>query len=112
VPNPAGNGLFGMILAAGQGDRQGGSDMAAVLAGAGFNPGPASAGAATQWSAAPPIPGHGPALPHAVVLQPTSARATSHRPMNLSGHGILGTHAIATVFAQYADVSDGTWWKS
>jgi uncharacterized protein (TIGR03118 family) len=104
VPNPAGNGLFGMILAAGTGGGRGGADMTLAL-----NP-----GAAGPPSAAPAasVPGGGPALPQgAQATVPPTAPATPAPPMSRSGDGWSSAGAIDGAFALLADGPDDALWQ-
>jgi uncharacterized protein (TIGR03118 family) len=112
VPNPAGNGLFGMILAAGSGDRQGGADRTAMVVGLPLNPGPATGRAAGVGSAAPaiPVPG-GPALQQAAVLPPASAPATSDQPMSRNCDGMSSAGAVDGIFARRVDGPDDLLWE-
>jgi uncharacterized protein (TIGR03118 family) len=99
VPKPAGNGLFGMILAAGTGGGRGGAGM--TLA-----PNPGAAGPPSPAPAAS-VPGGGPALPQgAQATAPPTAPATPAPPMGRSGYGWSSAGAIDGAFALLADGPD------
>jgi uncharacterized protein (TIGR03118 family) len=112
APNLAGNGLFGRIVAAGQGDEGGGAEAgAAALAGLALNFGPAGGGVPSSQSAAPPAsgPGGGPALPLAALTPappPAAAPAPSDQPMSTTGDGLSNAGAVAGTFARLADRPD------
>jgi uncharacterized protein (TIGR03118 family) len=90
VPNPAGNGLFGMILAAGHGDGQGGAGMMLAL-----NSDAASPQSAAQAEALPPAP----------------APATPAQPMRRGGDGWWGAGAVDAVLLRRADGPDDQLWQ-
>jgi uncharacterized protein (TIGR03118 family) len=115
VPNPAGNGLFGRIIAAGQGDGPGAAAPSA-LAGLELNLGPAGAGVASSPGAAPPAvsaPSDGPTLPQAVqaATPPLAlAPATTQLPTSRTGDSTSSADAVAGVFARLADGPDDVRW--
>jgi uncharacterized protein (TIGR03118 family) len=99
VPNPAGNGLFGRIIAAGSGDGQGGAAMMRALS-------PSAAGPRSAAPAAP-VPGGEPALPPAAqATAPRAAPATPAQPMSRSGDGWWGAGAVDGIFARRPDGPD------
>jgi uncharacterized protein (TIGR03118 family) len=108
APNPAGNGLFGRIIAAGRGDGRGGADPMAALASLAVNLGPASAGVASSPNAAVVTsgPSGAPTLPlaaQAAALPPASAPATSDQPMSRTGESTWSAGAVDDLFARLAD---------
>jgi hypothetical protein len=90
VPNPAGNGLFGMILAAGHGEGQGGADRMLAL-----NSGAAASRSATQAGTLPPAP----------------ASATPAQPMSRSGDGWWSAGAVDAVLLRRAVGPDDLLWQ-
>jgi uncharacterized protein (TIGR03118 family) len=103
VPNPAGNGLFGVILAAGTGDGRGGADMMLVL-----NPG--AAGPRGAAPAASALSG-GPALAQPATLPPAPASAPPAQPMSRSGDGWWSAGAVDGAFVRLADGPDDALWE-
>jgi uncharacterized protein (TIGR03118 family) len=114
VPNPAGNGLFGRLIAAGQGDAQGGAAVPAGLAGLALDLGPAGAGVAGSPSPgllAAPRPAGGPALSKAAPapLPPAPAPAASVQWKTRSGDRTSSAVAVDGGFARLADDPEVLW---
>jgi uncharacterized protein (TIGR03118 family) len=97
VPNPAGNGLFGRIIAAGQGGTDRG---AADPAGLALNGGSAGAASTASVPLAVSGPSGGPAMP----LVP--APATSDPPTSQNGESASSAGAVDAFFALLADGLD------
>jgi uncharacterized protein (TIGR03118 family) len=116
VPNPAGNGLFGRIIAAGRGDGPGAADgRATALVCLALNLGPSGAGVTNCPSELPQAssPSARPALPQAAPATaplPVPAPATSDQPMSRSGDSTSSAGAVDGVFARLADGPDGLLW--
>jgi uncharacterized protein (TIGR03118 family) len=113
VPNPAGNGLFGRIIAAGETGGPGGAAAPSALMG--VAPGLGPAGGASPSDAAPPGSGlsGGAALPQGgqvTALPQAPALAPSDLPPDRSGDGPLSAGAGASVFARPADGPDEALW--
>jgi hypothetical protein len=98
VPNPAGNGLFGRIITAGEGDGPGGAgDAAGALAGLALGAGTTpTALVPSGWQASPQTA-------QATALPLESALAISCQPMNRSEEGVSSTPATDGSFARLAD---------
>jgi hypothetical protein len=114
VPNPAGNGLFGRIIAAEQGDGRAstGDSAAGMIMLRLQDHGSAVSGVASAPSAVPPVASlqDRPLLrsqtARATALPLVSAPATSDQPRSRSGHSPSGADAIDGVFAWLADAQD------
>jgi uncharacterized protein (TIGR03118 family) len=92
----AGNGLFGRIIAAGQGHAPGNTAVPSALVGL------AGAGAAPLVSA----PSGGPAIAQgaqATELTPAAASATPDQPVSVSGSSASSAGAVDSLFARLAD---------
>jgi uncharacterized protein (TIGR03118 family) len=116
VPNPAGNGLFGRIFAAGQGNGPGDAAASSALVGLPLNLGPASGSMANSPGAAMAAsgPSNGLALPVAVqaaTLPLASAPVTSDPLRSRSGDSTANEGAVDGIFARLADGPDDVLWK-
>jgi uncharacterized protein (TIGR03118 family) len=106
VPNPAGNGLFGRIIAGGEGDGPGGAgDAAAAFAGLALGAGTTPMALVPSGWQAPPETAQATALP----LE--SALAISWQSMNRSDDGMSSTPATDGAFAQLAEGLDHVPWE-
>jgi uncharacterized protein (TIGR03118 family) len=116
APDPAGNGLFGRIIAAGWGDGPGSAAVPSALVGLALNPGPAGPGAASSPGTPPLGSGSsgGPALSQgaqATELPPASAPATSDQPVSRSGGSASSAGAVDSIFGRLADDLDNALWE-
>jgi uncharacterized protein (TIGR03118 family) len=100
VPNPAGNGLFGRIIAAGEGGGQGDVAFPSAPVGPQLNGAAPVAGAASGTSGGPALPqgGQVTALPPAV--------ATEDQPPTGSTGDVPESAAADSIFARLADGGD------
>jgi uncharacterized protein (TIGR03118 family) len=112
----AGNGLFGRIIAAGQGHVPQSADATAPQATPALVLGLAWASTGSVPSAAPPAlaPGGGPVLPpgtQGTEPQPASDLATTVEPLSPSGGRALPAEAADNLLAPLWKDPDNVWWE-